>query len=376
MIQKYIHHKIAVIICAHNEERVIGALLDSLLQQAYSKDAYHIFVIADNCNDATSTICKEKKVSCFERFTSNGSTKGAALAWGINQLQDELKNFDVITLFDADNLVDVDFLKYTNEAFCSGADLVMGNRQSSNPTSSIISRLYTTYWNMTTYMLSRPHNRLGLPAMISGTGFSFRRELLKNGQWKTQTMTEDVEFYVEQVLNGKDVVLAEKAYLYDEQPETLSTCILQLRRWMTGGRELIFLFSKDLILKFFKKPSIRIFDLFMFLTLYLSSWLTFIFLLIANITVLMTAPAQLLFMISSQFFCFFIYTYIIAIYPLLISKKSILKNLKSVLLFPIMALLFALIGLYSWFFPQKEWKKIEHKNSLNLTEVQHEEGKR
>ena len=47
--------KIALIICARNEESVIGDTVKNILvHQDYPKELYDIYVIADNCTDKTA----------------------------------------------------------------------------------------------------------------------------------------------------------------------------------------------------------------------------------------------------------------------------------------------------------------------------------
>lgn len=47
-------YRFAVVICARNEEAVIGHLIESLKAQRYPKESYRVFVIADNCTDNTA----------------------------------------------------------------------------------------------------------------------------------------------------------------------------------------------------------------------------------------------------------------------------------------------------------------------------------
>ena len=47
-------HKFMAIIPAHNEEKVIVNLIESLKNQDYDKNLYDIYVIADNCTDNTA----------------------------------------------------------------------------------------------------------------------------------------------------------------------------------------------------------------------------------------------------------------------------------------------------------------------------------
>ena len=52
-------HKFMAIIPAHNEEKVIVNLIESLKNQNYDKNLYDIYVIADNCTDNTAKYAKE-----------------------------------------------------------------------------------------------------------------------------------------------------------------------------------------------------------------------------------------------------------------------------------------------------------------------------
>ena len=59
-------HKFMAIIPAHNEQEVVGNLIESLKNQTYSKDAYDIYVIADNCTDNTAVVAR--RAGAIDRF--------------------------------------------------------------------------------------------------------------------------------------------------------------------------------------------------------------------------------------------------------------------------------------------------------------------
>ena len=50
--------RFAVLIPAHNEEAVIGPLIESLLRQEYPRELYDVFVVADNCTDGTAAAAR------------------------------------------------------------------------------------------------------------------------------------------------------------------------------------------------------------------------------------------------------------------------------------------------------------------------------
>ena len=62
------NHKFMAIVPAHNEEAVVGNLIESLKNQNYDKELYDIYVIADNCTDNTAKIAKEAGAIVYERF--------------------------------------------------------------------------------------------------------------------------------------------------------------------------------------------------------------------------------------------------------------------------------------------------------------------
>ena len=76
----------ALVVAAHNEEKVIKNLIDSLNSQDYPKNKYQIFVIADNCTDSTAKIAAEAGATVFERTDSECKGKGFALEWMFDKI--------------------------------------------------------------------------------------------------------------------------------------------------------------------------------------------------------------------------------------------------------------------------------------------------
>ena len=75
------NHKFMAIIPAHNEEAVVGNLVESLKNQTYAKEDYDIYVIADNCTDKTAEVARNAGAIVYERFDLEKKTKGYALDW-------------------------------------------------------------------------------------------------------------------------------------------------------------------------------------------------------------------------------------------------------------------------------------------------------
>ena len=104
--------KFSVIVPAHNEELVIGPLIDNLTSLNYPKELYDVFVIADNCTDSTASIARAHGALVYERTNHEQKGKGYALEWFFAKLYNSPKKYDAVVIFDADNLVPPIFATY------------------------------------------------------------------------------------------------------------------------------------------------------------------------------------------------------------------------------------------------------------------------
>ena len=95
-------HRFAVLICARNEERVIGDLIGSLQRQNYPARLYDVFVVADNCTDRTADAARAMGATVFERHDPQHQTKGHALTWVFDRCLPEWRDrYDACIIFDA-----------------------------------------------------------------------------------------------------------------------------------------------------------------------------------------------------------------------------------------------------------------------------------
>ena len=223
------------IIPAHNEEAVIANLIESLKKQDYPKELLDIYVIADNCTDNTAKIAKEAGAIVYKRFDSVNKTKGYALNWFLQQKIKENADYDAFFVFDADNIVDKNFITAMNKKLCEGEDVVQGYRDIKNAEDSWITANYALfYWVMNRcYHYSR--YKLGLSPLINGTGFMVAMDVIKEtGGWHSNTITEDIEFSLKSIARGYKIGWAKDAIVYDEQPLGFKQSWTQRLRWSVG----------------------------------------------------------------------------------------------------------------------------------------------
>ena len=224
-------HRFIIALPANNEESVIGNLIKSLQMQDYNKALYDIYVIADNCTDGTANVARENGAIVYERFDEDKKTKGYALNWFLDKMKDKKDDYDALLVFDADNVVDKNFLNVMNKKLCQGEVLVQGYRDIKNPTDTWVSGGYAIfYWTMNRlYHLARYN--MGLSPLINGTAFMVKWDILIDEGWNTKTLTEDIEFALINISKGVKLGWAKDAIVYDEQPLTFKQSWKQRERW-------------------------------------------------------------------------------------------------------------------------------------------------
>ena len=230
-----VKHKYAILIAARNEEKVIGNLLDSIAKQDYPRDLLTTFVVADNCTDSTAAIARKKGAICYERFNDQDKTKGFALEFLFNNIESDygINSFEGYFIFDADNLLNTNFVSKMNDAFDSGEKIVTSYRNTKNFDENWIASTYALHWIRSSRTSHRARSYLGLATNIQGTGFLFANEIVKNG-WHYTSLTEDRALTADVVSNGYMISYQDEAIFYDEQPIKVKVALRQRLRWSKG----------------------------------------------------------------------------------------------------------------------------------------------
>lgn len=228
-------HKYAVLVAARNEETVIGNLVDSIRRQDYPSELVDIFVVADNCTDATAKRAREYGAICYERFDSEHRTKGYALQFLVEEIRRDygIESYEGYFLFDADNLLKRDYISKMNDAFDAGEKIITSYRNTKNFADNWISASYALHWLRTIRNEHRARSLFRLATRIQGTGFLFANELIRDG-WNYISLTEDRAFCADAVANGYTISYNHEAEFYDEQPVDIKTAMRQRIRWAKG----------------------------------------------------------------------------------------------------------------------------------------------
>lgn len=264
-------HKYGICIAAHDEEKVIRNLLDSIANQDFEKEKMVIFVVADNCKDKTADIVRDFattsqiKTFVYEHNEPKEKTKGFALRFLFEKIKENHseENFEGYFIFDADNVLAPDYVSRMNEAFDAGNDAIVSYRHSKNMHQNWIAFSYAIHWLRTCLTEHRGKNILNLSCRVQGTGFLFNKKYVADG-WNYVDLTEDRMFCTDVVVKGGKVAYCEDAKFYDEQPYKIKIALRQRLRWAKGNLQSTVKFCPKLLKNVFKfnKNSIRSYDIF------------------------------------------------------------------------------------------------------------------
>lgn len=245
-------HRFAVLICARNEENVVPELIKSIRAQSYGTDKIRIFVMADNCTDSTARAARNSGARVYVRNDPLRKGKGFALEALFSHIAEDFPKsyFDGFFVFDADNILDRNYIEEMNRTFCDGYDIITGYRNSKNFGENWISAGYSLWFLRESRFLNEARFLLGSSCAVSGTGFFMSRRIIeKNGGWPFHLLTEDIEFTVSSVLSGERIGFCKRAVLFDEQPVSFSQSVTQRLRWAKGYIQVFEKHGKELLKK-------------------------------------------------------------------------------------------------------------------------------
>ena len=193
-------HRYAAVVAARNESAVIANLIRTLKEQDYPSELLDIYVIADNCTDNTAEIARNAGAYVYERFNKVQVGKGYALEYLFHHIFEDKgeMTYDGFFVFDADNIVDKQFVREMNKMFDTGEYTALTSyRNSQNFCANWISAGYALWFLRESRFLNRPRTQLGVNCAVSGTGFLVSSQAIReDGGWPYHLLTEDIEFSI------------------------------------------------------------------------------------------------------------------------------------------------------------------------------------
>lgn len=358
--------RFCILVAARNEEKVVGNLIDSLKKQTYPKDSYEIIVLPNNCTDNTAAVAKSCGAEVLD-CPFSPKTKGQVIDFAFRKLKDR-NDIDAYVVFDADNIVDPDFLHHVNNALSSGFDAGQGKRVGKNSTDNWLTQCYEVFFVYQNILFNSPRAVSGLNASLNGTGWFVRKSIADAEGFSMHTLTEDLEFTAKCAIRKHRIAYVPRAVTYDEFPSSFRVSMRQRIRWTYGQICCLRRYGSSLFKNGFKTFSS--FDVFMLFIsplvqiLSVVSGLTSIILNYSTIGGLTNlAKLGVFSALGSSLVMIFA-----SIMGLKRNRMSVGKNLLGVLLFPVFTVIIFPLIIYCLFIKDCTWKPIIHDRSISIEE--------
>ena len=234
-------NKIAVLIPARNESKVIVDLLNSAKEQTYPADKFDLHIIVKEENDPTIEITK--KYGYDVHIIADQTCKGDALEFTLQDILAKTPDlYDAYLVVDADCVMEKHMLEELNNALASGRDVVQCKKIVKNYLyGDKKSNTYATccnglIWPLIDDLGNKYKSDHNITAMTIGTGIMMTSKVIKKiGGWPyRQTLTEDIEFMYDCVLQDFTCYYCGYAKIYVEEATSLNMTNKRRTRWMTG----------------------------------------------------------------------------------------------------------------------------------------------
>ena len=373
-------NKIAVLIAARNEENVIGGLIECIKKQDYPKEALEVFVIADNCTDSTAETARACGAVAYERFNKTEVGKGYAIDFLLKRIAEDYGDeaYDAYLIFDADNLVEENFVTEINKTFSQGYDCVTSYRNSKNYGDNWLSAGQGMCFMRDLILLNRARMAIGGCCFVAGTGFMFSSKLCKSfgGGWPFHTLTEDGEFTTYNAIKGSKMGYCDTARFYDDQPTKFTQSWNQRLRWCKGYLQIIKGYYSDLIKGIFSKKFLSCFDMTMCMA---PAYILSIIAVVANVVgaivslalgvSVLSVATSLAIGVLGAYLALFVFGFVLTISEWRQLKTSAFKKLLYMFTFPVYMFTFIPICFVAIFKKSVKWTPIVHENKVSMDDL-------
>jgi cellulose synthase/poly-beta-1,6-N-acetylglucosamine synthase-like glycosyltransferase len=239
-----------IMIPAHNEAKVIGKTVESMLRLDYPKDKLTVLVINDGSTDETASIVQgyAQRDSRVELFTvprgEGGKGKSRALNLGLKNVSS-----DVIAIYDADNTPASNALRYLVAQLITHKELggVIGKFRTANKNATLLTRFINIETLSFQSILQAGRWQMHNIATLPGTNFVVWTHLMRSlDGWDEQALTEDSELTIRIYEKGYKIKFIPYAVTYEQEPQEWKVWLRQRMRWVRGNNYVIAKFFKEI----------------------------------------------------------------------------------------------------------------------------------
>lgn len=356
--------KFAILIPARDESRVIEELLNSILNQTRKIDSDDVYVIVEEESDKTVELVKNKNMNIVFRHDLSKKRKGYALDDAIKEILEQKKHYDAYFIFDADNVLDKDYIKNMEEAYEDGYDIGIGYRNTKNGNDSVIAAASSLTFSMINTLGNEHKTKCNNTLTISGTGFYIKGDIVeKLSGYPFNSLTEDYELTLYATLNDLTTTYVKNAIFFDEQPVKYNITINQRTRWIKGFFEARKKYIPLLLKKKINKNFSSSFHQIMGVTPYILLIIGLLGILLINYFNVKNTIILIL----------FVYLIMVLITSIMVLKENTYLNInnkmkiKVILYNPIFLTTYIICLFKAILNKDVKWLKIEHSKSLDTS---------
>ncbi|HBG7833544.1 TPA: glycosyltransferase family 2 protein [Clostridioides difficile] len=310
---------ISILVPAHNEAKVIGRTVESLLLLNYPKSKMELIVINDNSSDNSKEILENIKDRYnnynFTIINTDSLTGGKGKSNALN-IGYTISKGDFIAVYDADNTPDKNALRYLVQTIVMNDELgaVIGKFRTRNKNKNLLTKFINIETLSFQWMSQAGRWQLFNLCAIPGTNFILRRSIIEEiGGWDSKAIAEDTEISFRIYKLGYKIKLVPQSITWEQEPETVKVWIKQRTRWAKGNIYVLMKYIKNI----FKQGRNKIvFDIAYFFSVY------FLFLtsvIISDILFVLSISKLVEISIPINFFLIWILSYLLFIIEVSIS---------------------------------------------------------
>ncbi len=260
--------RIALVIPARNESKIIGDLFESIEAQSYDKDMLSVNIIVKDKLDNTVELASKLGYNVY--VVPNQTCKGEALDGFFKQAPHDC---DAYAIIDADAVLTPNYVEELNNALEYDKQIfatkkLVKNYLGDKSHRSTVSNVSALIYPMTDECGNLYRQTKNIPLNLVGQGLMVRREVIEEiGGWPYRTLTEDYELKMDSMVRGFSSMYYPYAVLYTEEAISYKESRKRRLRWVTGYSQCDKKYSGDVknAIKGRKKGRLAIrYDMFLF----------------------------------------------------------------------------------------------------------------
>ena len=221
--------RIAILVPAYKEDGIIVSTARSHLELDYPKELYDVYILADSFQEVTlqqlGALPVEVLVMSWEK-----STKIKSLNSALSRIK---KEYDIVVISDADNVLARDFLQKIQASFLAGERVVQGRRVAKN-IDTPYALLDACSEAINNHIFRKGPNAWGLSAPLIGSGMAFDASIIRELLQGIESVVEDKVLQLRIVQRGIFIRYREDALVFDEKVDSSHALKQQRKRWVSG----------------------------------------------------------------------------------------------------------------------------------------------